>query len=224
MRHNRISLDGVIYAPCVNGWSVHSLELDNNRKTVKIPETVRGSKVVRIRNSAFYNNKHITEVYLPATIESIEDRAFYSCENLQRIVVSGQNPKGMRLGRAAFYNCKNLKSFKQSVELDGAYVFQNCFQLESISTIGDIPVGAFWGDYNLKLVHIFPFASDNNVHVENGAFTGCSNLKTIYCYAQEIKMYEKELSTFASTDIYCEADSNLWDLFYQGYKIKETKW
>ncbi|WP_303867637.1 leucine-rich repeat protein [Acetobacterium wieringae] len=57
-------------------------EYGGSATTVSIPETIGGNPVVAIGKEAFYNNKTLTEVTIPATVTRIGVGAFHNCNNL----------------------------------------------------------------------------------------------------------------------------------------------
>ena len=73
--------------------------------TVVIPETIEGRAVVTIGASSFKSNV-ATSVYLPNTVTSIDNAAFYQCDKLEQIILSENITK---IGSYAFEGCISLK-------------------------------------------------------------------------------------------------------------------
>ena len=66
---------------------------------VRIPETLGGKPVTGIRNDAFYGNRTITAVTIPASVTAIGDSAFWACSYLEKITL----PEGLtEIGESAF--------------------------------------------------------------------------------------------------------------------------
>ncbi len=96
-----------------NEFDVSDLILEENNGTltvtgyngtaqeIRIPEKINGKKVVGIGANAFKDNENITGVYLPDSIEVIEDGAFMNAVNLVSVAFS-DNLK--EIGANAFYN------------------------------------------------------------------------------------------------------------------------
>lgn len=115
---------------------------------VTIPETIRGLKVTRVDDYAFYNCADIESVNIPNTVTYIGGYAFYSCGSL----VSVNIPDGVTaIGTSAFYECEKLKS----IDLPN-----------SVVSIGD---NAFYSCDLLANIHL----SDNLQSIGEKAFAGC---------------------------------------------------
>ena len=69
------------YAPdwCESGLIITSY--NGNAKSVTVPETIGGKKVIAIASGAFMD-KNMTELILPKTIQLVENRAFIGCSSL----------------------------------------------------------------------------------------------------------------------------------------------
>ena len=76
--------------------------------TACIPEEVDGLPVKKIGRKAFLSNKRIQEVYLPGSIQVIDDWAFAYCSKLSRIRMP-RHP--VSFGKGAFLQCERLESF-----------------------------------------------------------------------------------------------------------------
>ena len=68
------------------------------------------------------------EVNIPEGITTICNHAFYSCENLQKVVFPSSLKK---IGKSAFEKCKNLSSvtFPEGLEVIDDFAFLDCKQL-----------------------------------------------------------------------------------------------
>ena len=72
-------------------------------KEVVIPEGIR-----EIGKSCFFNKRGILQLYLPASLEKIGERAFRNCMNLEHIVLQSADTK-IKIEKNAFQNCTTLK-------------------------------------------------------------------------------------------------------------------
>lgn len=84
---------------------------EKKKKTVTIPATVTSNgvkyEVTSVAPKSFKNNKKVTTVKMPATIEKIGRSAFEGCKKLKTVAI-GKSTKS--IGKNAFKNCKNLKT------------------------------------------------------------------------------------------------------------------
>lgn len=91
-----------------------------------------GDRVRRIPTGLFTENKHLTSLVLPTTVEVISENAFYDCRNLQSLIL----PDGVTdIGISAFSNCSALSDFHWPLHLRsvGQGAFNNCESLTVIS-------------------------------------------------------------------------------------------
>lgn len=117
----------------------------------QIPSEIEGVKVRAIGGDnswpcSNYNGKrdHVTQVILPAGVESIGQQAFAKL-NIREIVI----PEGVEsIGRSAFYQCEFLEraSLPESLRSVGNYAFLGCTSLEEVNYAGresDISFGRY---------------------------------------------------------------------------------
>lgn len=80
--------------------------LSSDRKNVVIPATVRIDgvtyKVTAIEKNAFKNNQKITKISIGKNIAKIGRRAFYNCKNVKIIMVKTSKLKKKKIGKSAF--------------------------------------------------------------------------------------------------------------------------
>ncbi len=141
---------------------------------VVIPEVYKDLPVTSIGAYAFKDRYKLNSITIPDSITSIEDYAFYNCDNLTRVSIGD----GLcNIGLYAFAECSKLTSitFPDSVTSIGEGAFQRCSSLNSI-VIGDgvLSIGwhAFAGCKNLTNIVI-----PNSVESIGGSvFYGCSSL------------------------------------------------
>lgn len=193
----------IFYEKVSDGYAVRFYAYGiSNFKTVTIPETHNGKKVIglrgnafsnmmfletvdlpdtitEIRGQAFKNDTNLIEVKLPKNLKYLGGGAFYNCKSLKYIVIPDSVTE---IGGEAFYNAKSLKIVKLPKNLSEirGNTFENCTSLESIDipdTVVRIGGHAFYGCYSLYNVNI----SKNSLLNEIGssAFRMCSSLNSI---------------------------------------------
>ncbi|HHU56315.1 MAG TPA: leucine-rich repeat protein [Acholeplasmataceae bacterium] len=145
-----------------------------DERTVIIPHHYEGFPVRFIADEAFYNNKTITEVFLPNTIIEIGKNAFANCTYLTKI----NFPESLlNINESAFEQAVSLTELEINAERIGLKAFYGCTDLtsitlnEGIKEIGDL---AF---LSAKITEIY--IPDSINHIGNGAFDWCQKLKEI---------------------------------------------
>ena len=147
-------------------------------KDLEIPSSVnyKGKEytVKGIDRCAFFQDKELTSVIIPNTVEVIGTQAF-SCTNLQEIII----PNSVRkIKNSAFENCANLVNITigNSVTKIETATFQGCCSLKNI-TMGDniteIGAWAFSGCKSLEHITM----GDNITEIGAYAFSGCKSLE-----------------------------------------------
>ncbi len=146
----------------------------NLQGSIVIPAFYRDVPILGIAESAFKNNKDITEVTVSEGITEIGASAFEGCINLRNVVIaesvsvigekafsySGLDslilPGGIvELGNEAFSGCTSLKILVicEGIESIGEAVFRDCAALEQIvfpESLKKIGVSAFRGCSSLR--------------------------------------------------------------------------
>ncbi len=75
-------------------------------KTVNIPESLEGKKVIAIGNGAFKGNIYIQDVVVPKSVLSIGAQAFMNCSNAYVLY-----PAAASVGSQAFAGCKGSEAY-----------------------------------------------------------------------------------------------------------------
>lgn len=73
--------------------------------TVIIPSIIEGCPVTVIKKKAFLSSRFVTEIFLPETIEKIEDYAFARCRKLTKISIPY---KKIEIGQDILIDCDKL--------------------------------------------------------------------------------------------------------------------
>lgn len=102
---------------------------------VKIPNTLRGKKVIAVDSQAFADD-NITSVVVGKNVKSIGDNAFQSCKNLKTVDLGKSVEK---LGNMVFSDCSALTEVKFSPALQeiGYMLFRNDANLSEIDLNGN---------------------------------------------------------------------------------------
>lgn len=103
---------------------------------VEVPSeiNVEGEKmIVKNLDGTFDGNKTISQVFIPNSVTTIGDKAFYSCSNLTTVTIS-ENSQLTTIGDNAFSYCSSLTSIyiPDSVTTIGDNAFYGCSSLTSI--------------------------------------------------------------------------------------------
>lgn len=166
----------------------------------------------------YVNDDKISSVDKLDKITKIKPFAFYNCDNLTNIDLSGIDT----VGRYAFYDCNRLKriDITDNITSMGDYAFKNCHNLKNV-TFGKglelISNYAFDGCYNLERL----FIPDNITKVGDGSFRNCSALSVV-TLSETIQ--EIGSSSFPSNikDVYYPGSQEDWErisgIWYLGYE------
>ena len=152
--------------------------------------------LVHIGQSCFDGCTSLENVFIPDTVETIDDYAFRNCSSLSEIDIPR---KAVVYGVETFRGCSSLRSFYAPETLydlgnNGRDMFRDCVSLESV---------------------YLPLYSTVNSY----AFKGCDNLKEIYIgtlgstYAGKTLgyIYDEATDTYTKNEdltIYCREGSN----------------
>ena len=145
---------------------------------IEIPATYNGKAVTEVgRFCDDSGNSILAEIFIPNSVTTIGERAFYNCDGLTSVTIGNSVTT---IGSSAFYGCSNLTSVTigNSVTTIGSSAFSYCDGLtsvtigDSVTTIGD---SAFRECSNLTSVMI----PDSVTTIGDSAFNGCSNLTSV---------------------------------------------
>ena len=171
-----------------------------NAKRIVIPAAHEDRPVTSVSYYTFDRHAAVTEVVLPASLETIEIGAFYRCANLKSVTFSGEEPALRTIGYNDFMDCTALAEFAlpEGLEEIGDSVFRGCAKYTPVLPDGVTSIGAnaftgckayleeSWADGAFYLEHHLiavkaetegPFAiRANTLHVAAGAFAGCKGI------------------------------------------------
>ena len=159
---------------------------------VTIPSTYRNIYISRIATRAFNSVTTLKEVIVPNTVKTIDNGAFFYCDNIEKITVpfvgesatSSKRWFGWIFG-ATSYDIQNgvlpiaLKeiSLAEGVTVIPGGAFYNCSQIERF----DLPEGitAIGDNSFTNCTHLTEFTLPSTLITLYDAFGGCINLKRI---------------------------------------------
>ena len=133
--------------------------------------------VTSIGDRAFYGCQNLTQVTIPGFVTSIGNHAFCDCIRLTQVTI----PNGVTsIGDYVFSGCQNLTqvTIPGSVMSIGNYAFYNCIRLTQViipNGVMSMGAGAFYGCKNLTQVNI----PSSVTRIGNHAFYDCKRLTQI---------------------------------------------
>lgn len=106
----------------INGNEIRIDKYIGDVVKVKVPDEIDGCTVTTIGESAFKDNELIKEVYLPDSINILEDKVFSNCSKLQKVHLSNRIKD---IEKCTFEGCKKLKEINipDDIEVLGPFVF-----------------------------------------------------------------------------------------------------
>lgn len=158
-----------------NEITITNLKIED--KEIEIPEKIGNSYVTKIGRTAFKNKIGLREVALPRTITSIEDYAFYGCDNLVDVTL----PEGLKkIGKGAFAQCRSLTRLEipMGIESIEDNTFFHCNSLKEIAlprSIKKIGRGVFDNCEHLVKISL----PEGLEEIGAGAFENCTDLRDI---------------------------------------------
>ena len=146
-------------------------------KKVMIPEGV-----TEIGANAFSWNSGITKIAFPASLQRIEDEAFYYCVNLSADTISDDVLKDVFVGRSAFCGCNSMAN------VDGYIVFQQVlYACDGGVKNATVPAGV--------------------EAIASGAFSDCLLLKSVVIPQSVKQIAEDAFYQYAQVTIHAPAGS-----------------
>lgn len=154
---------------------LHSVFITNMEGWLKINFNIGSHPFIASNSGTLYlNNQTVVDVVVPESISKINDNAFYGCQSIKSVTISGDITY---LGYDCFSGCSNLAEIELPVSLTfiGSSAFSGCRSLNKITIpngITQIGYGLFAGCSSLTEI-IIP---NSITSIGNSAFWGCSSL------------------------------------------------
>lgn len=131
-----------------------------------------------ICEDAFKNRKALHNIYLPSTLEKIEQESFRGCSALEEMVIPANVA---RVGDSAFRDCISMKTLKvlspHSIKI-GERAFENCVSLEEIElpeNLTELYGGVFNSCKSLRHIQL----PEKLTILGESAFSDCVGLEEI---------------------------------------------
>lgn len=171
--------DGIGYALKEDGTAevVETSVLLVDPESIRIPKTVNGHTVTAVGTGAFGSYFNLESVFLPDSVQKIENCAFEGCIGLKYLRI----PDGVTsIKGSAFLNCTNLTNvtIPSSVTVIESQAFSGCKSLASVSIpAGTFSIGnyAFVGCTGLTSITL----PEGLKALGSSAFFGCTGLETV---------------------------------------------
>lgn len=174
------------FSECINLTSVH---IGNVEAWCCIDFCNSSANPLSCAKDLYLDGKFVTEIIIPASVEKIEDYAFYGCSSLIGVTILDGVQE---IGEKAFQYCRSLSeiSIPESVSGIGTSAFAGCSSLSVIN----IPKG-------LAIIKDYTFSNCGSLtsivmpkgvkEISNSAFEGCSRLASVSIPDGVIKIGEK---------------------------------
>ncbi len=162
---------------------------------VNVPSYVNGRRVASVADSAFSNNKNITNITFEGSLTSIGVNAFIGCDELVTVTA----PKCVEIGEGAFKGCQKFQRFTSGALRDiRAEAFMDCpafvgfSDTDNIVSVGDsafenaesllgfssVTIESI-GNCAFKNSKISSLGISTATFIGNSAFYGCSGLTEV---------------------------------------------
>ena len=153
-----------------------------------LKKLVMPKNLTKIPRSTFREGYYITEAVMPEKLQTVDERAFYSCQRMQTTL-----PEGLKtIGNYGFYDCPTLNSpLPSTLTTIGDYAFghargyKSLVIPESVTSIGEY---AFANCTNMETLEL----GVKQYSLAKGVFQDCSKLKTV-------KLNSPTVTTISST-------------------------
>ena len=139
------------YEVRMRGSGMEIVSYTGDGKSLTIPETINGHKVVYIGEKAFYKNENVEKIVLPSTIKEVGKQAFAETTTLREVEFMSEYTQ---IGESAFENSSVVKAkLPTRLQKISDRMFKNCKKVTNISFPDDLKnIGdeAFWGCTSLE--------------------------------------------------------------------------
>lgn len=149
--------------------------------SIEIPAQIGGVKVLALGEKLFYNNKTITDVTIPATIENIYFSAFENCISLKTVnFLANEESEKLALGINVFAGCSALTTITLPANLNNipSGTFTGCSSLVTLGindVIETIGTSAFKDCTSLVSISL----QEGLTSIGQDAFANCKDLQAI---------------------------------------------
>jgi hypothetical protein len=152
------------------------IETTSNTLVLGCKDTFIPNTVTSIGDAAFWKCAGLTSIAIPASVTSIGASAFKECPDLTSVTFA-TGSQLTSIGVLAFYDCKSLASIEipASVTIIREKAFVQCHSLKTIT----IPASV--------------------TRIEINAFNGCTSLTDVYCYADPDTWIDENCDDFIKT-------------------------
>ena len=164
------------------GLILHDCDYSNGTDIVINDTEIDGIPFSLIGERAFYNDKQITSLSVPSSVERVRTYAFWGAANLKNITFANGGKGIKKLDAYTFADCSSLESIdlsNSSITEIPMNAFSNCTSLKTVKlppTVTKIADDAF-ADCK-KLEEIQGLSNCKISEIGKDAFAGCYNLKT----------------------------------------------
>lgn len=127
-RSTEVQMEDFVFKPSKKDDTLDLLLYKGHAPKLVLPEEFHGLPVTKILARAFFQNKDLEEVEIPASYASIGKEAFGGCTNLKKVTL----PKdALAIEKYAFQDCENLEMIfiPKEVRYLGDWAFWGCEHL-----------------------------------------------------------------------------------------------
>lgn len=144
---------------------------------VKIPETYNGKDVVAVAENAFAFVDGVTKITVPASVKTIETKAFSACTHLATVTLENGVTT---IGNEAFSLCSALETVTlgETVETIGDKAFYTCERLKELTvpdSVKRIGMQAFYQNTRLQTLTL----GTGLEYIGESAFAYCDKLPSV---------------------------------------------
>ena len=125
----------------------------------------------------YTEEKGVTEIVIPDSVQRIGERAFSGCDNITNVTIPDSVTS---IGDSAFAFCSDLKNITipNSVTSIGYSAFERCYNLTSITIPNSVTsIGKSTFNYCINLTSVT--IPDSVTSIGNSAFSYCSSLTSV---------------------------------------------
>lgn len=191
-------------------YSIHRIASEAFKDCINLTSVTLSDGLFTIQTKAFSGCSSLNKITLPKSLDSIEDFAFEGCSSLKELYI----PEFVFfIGKGICNSCNKLISLSVSdqnsyyssvngsniiVKKIGNMLVAGCTNSIITNEVNKIDEYAFYGITALKSITI----PANITHIEENAFTGCSNLSDVYLNTiRKISLNDNAFDTFGKLHV-----------------------